>query len=305
MDTFPDFKAPGFNVDAYNARFRDSNVIIHASTKDVSYPEHWGPVSVKCAFNGNEYYELDRCRYKVDDTGFLLLNEGQHYSSYIHSSATVESFTINFSPAFVREVYAGWYSEACPHEGTAMQPPPFCERIYKHNGPASAQLFLLKRLSRDFYKHPERIEESYVLLLQALFQLQLEESVRIKKIRAVKPATQKELYQRLMRVRDYIDSSYSGDISLDQLAAVSCLNTSYLLRQFKLYFHITPRQYAIQKRMAEATRLLIKTNRSITEICYGVGYQDLTSFSKLFRQFYRVSPEVYRLQHCLKKSIFT
>jgi AraC family transcriptional regulator len=305
MDVFPDFKAPGFNVEAYNKRFRESNVIIRASARDVAYAPHWGPLSIKCAFNGNEHYEFSHCRYRVDDGSFLLLNEGQVYSSYIHSDTPVDSFTINFSADYIRKGYAGWHPGSCPGDEAVLTPLSFCERIYLHDREVSPYIFLLSMLSKNFYRCQDRIEECYMHLLHSLFTLQLRENGHAGKVQAVKTATQRELYQRLMRARDYIESCYADDISLEKLAAASCLNASYLLRQFKKYFGLTPRQYAIRKRMALAASLLSTSRKPVTEICYVTGYKDLTSFCKLFRQFYHASPQQYRLQHCGKKSIFT
>ena len=305
MDAFPDFKAPGFNAGLYNKRFRESNVIINASAREVSYAPHWGPLSIKCAFNGNEYYEFNDCRYRVDDTGFLLLNEGQIYSSYIHSDTMVESFTINFSADYVNHAYTGWQRDDVHHDEEVTGPQSFCERIHSHGTEVSHYIFLLRTLSKDFYVQQARIEECYMLLMHALFQLQQAEKSAVQKVQAIKTCTQQELYQRLMRARDYIESCYAEDISLEKLAAASCLNASYLLRQFKQYFGISPRQYAIRKRMATASMLLKTSGRTVTEICYLCGYKDLTSFCKLFRQFYHTSPQEYRLQHCTKKSIFT
>ena len=268
MDAFPDFKAPGFNIKAYNKRFRESNVIIHATARDVAYPLHWEPLSIKCAFNGNEYYEFGNCRYRVDDGSFLLLNEGREYSSYIHSHTTVESFTLNFSAGYVSKAYAGWQDTE-----NAPAPPPFCERLYHHDTQVSHYIFLLKTLSKKFEGQQERIKEYYMLLLHSLFNLQQKERDDIKKVQAVKTTTQKELHQRLMRAKDYIESCYAEDISLERLAAASCLNASYLLRQFKKYFGLSPRQYAIHKRMAIAAALLKTTREPVTEICYLAGYR--------------------------------
>lgn len=304
VDSFPNFRKPGFDIRSYNKMFTKSNIIIHASAKEVAYDPHWGPLSIKCAFNGNEYYEFNRCRYRVDDSGFLLLNEGQVYSSYIHSATPVESFTINFTADYIANAYSGWLRNACPgEEGTDM--PLFCERLYNHHPPVSQYIFLLKKLTGRFGAEQARIEECFLLLLHALFGLHRRQQAEVEKVRAVKSSTQRELHQRLMRARDYIESCYAEDISLEKLAAASCLNPSYLLRQFKQYFGVSPRQYAIRKRMSAAADLLKHSDATVTAVCYLCGYQDLTSFCKLFRQFYRASPQEYRWQHCAKKSIFT
>jgi AraC-like DNA-binding protein len=104
-----------------------------------------------------------------------------------------------------------------------------------------------------------------------------------------------ELYKRLTRAKDYMDSCYTRDISLAELARVSYLNNTYFLRQFRNYYQITPRQYLIRRRM-ESAREILQTNKKlpITDICSKVGYSDLSSFSKLFKQYYSLSPEQYR-----------
>ncbi|HYF30390.1 MAG TPA: AraC family transcriptional regulator [Chitinophagaceae bacterium] len=296
MDEFPDVKVPGFNFEAYNKRFLESNVLIHAKAKEIFYAEHWGPMSIKCAFNGNEVYELGSCRYRVDDQQFLVLNEGQTYTSYIHATTVVESMTVNFSRFFVQEVWNGNAAVAFSEDRDAHYPV-FCERLYQHNSTISPYLQLVRTLSREFQQNRERIEELFFLMLHAIFQLQEQETKKIQQVKAVKASTRKELYQRLMRARDHIESCYAEDVSLETLAAASCLNAMYLLRQFKIYFGVTPRQYAIRKRMTVAEELLKKTDLPVTEICYVVGYNDLTSFTKLFKQFYHYAPTTYRLQH--------
>lgn len=56
MKQFPNFNLRGFDIETYNERFKKNNVIIHATSKDVSFPEHWGLPFYKCAFNGEEHY---------------------------------------------------------------------------------------------------------------------------------------------------------------------------------------------------------------------------------------------------------
>ncbi|MGZ3846693.1 MAG: helix-turn-helix transcriptional regulator, partial [Flavisolibacter sp.] len=80
-----------------------------------------------------------------------------------------------------------------------------------------------------------------------------------------------------------------------ELSGVCFMNETYLLRCFKNFFGITPRQYLIKKRMEAASQMLqSRRNLLITEICFNVGYDDLSSFSKLFKKYFRLSPEAYR-----------
>ena len=148
------------------------------------------------------------------------------------------------------------------------------------------------------------ITEQYYLLLEKMVLLHTRVDREIQQVKAVKASTRKELYRRLYFAKDYIDARYMNNVSLSELAGVACLNPAYFLRQWKKYFGGTPHRYLMQKRVSVAAELLATTHHSVTEICYCVGYEDISSFIKLFRRQYQITPEKYQLQH-RKKSIFT
>ncbi len=306
MTAFPDFARPGFDIQRYNQRFKDSNMMIHARSKDVAYPEHWGSLSVKCAFNGNEYYQSGSCHYTVNDTNYLIFNDGRTYSSHIYSDKEVESFTVNFSPAFERKVVVGFLltdqTNLDDPDFTKPDRHEFVEKLYPHDQFVSPVLKQLKNLAENFENNRERIEELYHELLINMLREQQGVWNEIRKINAIKLSTKAELYRRLHQAKDYMDSCYAESINLEKLGLITCLNTAYFLRQFKSFFGITPRQYLIKKRMEAALLMLQGFDRSITEICYETGYSELSSFGKLFKQFYGISPEQYQ-QNSMKKSI--
>jgi AraC family transcriptional regulator len=308
MTEFPDFNAAGFDMKAYNRRFREGNVIIHARSADVAYPSHWGCLSIKCALNGREYYEANNTAYAVDDTCFLILNEGQVYSSYIYSEWPVESFTINFSELFTRTVLDSLLIHdplgGSRDAAAAPRSLEFIERLYPHDNSLSPILSALYRRTLAKEQDMTAITEQYYLLLEKMVLLHTRVDREIQQVKAVKASTRKELYRRLYFAKDYIDARYMNNVSLSELAGVACLNPAYFLRQWKKYFGGTPHRYLMQKRVSVAAELLATTHHSVTEICYCVGYEDISSFIKLFRRQYQVTPEKYQLQQ-RKKSIFT
>ncbi|HVX49827.1 MAG TPA: AraC family transcriptional regulator, partial [Chitinophagaceae bacterium] len=256
MRGFPDFTVPGFDMEVYNDRFKKSNVIIHASSADISYAEHWGCLSIKCAVNGNEYYRCQDRFYAVNSSNYLILNEGSNYSSYIFSRQPVESFTINFSSAFeatvIQSLLADVNKTLDSGNNCTLQRVEFTEKLYAHDNCVSPVLNKLYRLSLEEKTGGAYIAELYYVLLERLLLLQQNVNKEIKNVAAAKASTQKEIYKRLHYAQDYIDSSFSSDINLQQLSVVACLNSAYFLRQFKKYFGVTPYRYIIQKRLAAA-----------------------------------------------------
>jgi AraC family transcriptional regulator len=304
INKFPDFAAAGFNLDAYNQSFKQSNIIINAFSADVSYPVHWGCLSVKCAFDGDEIYKLSDRRYAVNDTNYFICNDGEYYSSYIAARQPVESFNLNFSRQFVNTVAQ---SLLAPDQQLIDQPDliktrpnEFVQKLYRHGDVLSTAIKKLKGLTKNFDQNKEFIIGQYHVVLNELFLSQYDIQKKIQKITAVKFSTQKELFKRLHYAKDYIESCYMEDITLSQLANVACLNSAYLLRKFKQYFNKTPHQYLIQKRMAIAAGLLAHSGQPVTEVCFNSGYADLSSFCRLFKKHYQQTPENYRLANSKK-----
>jgi len=170
------------------------------------------------------------------------------------------------------------------------------EKLYQHDKPVSPFLFRLFSLSLQ--THPDEIllKELYYKLMESLLLRERQVHTDIQKINAIKPSTKTELYRRLHYAKDFIDSCYMTEISLEKIAGIAHLNTAYFLRRFKNYFHVTPYQYIIERRLREAKRLFEKPGMSVTDVCFSVGYQDPTSFIKLFKKYFGMSPDCYQKQ---------
>ena len=303
MKAFPDFNSPGFDINEYNKKFKDNNIVIHASSSCVSYPEHWGCLSIKCAFHGNEYYQSGSRFYAVNDTNYLVMNEGSFYSSYIFSKSPVESFTVNFSDEFEINAIKGLmhtHEHLLDFIDPGTRKMEFTEKLYKHNELISPVLFQLFSVSSQPCCNKILIRELYYTLIERLLLNQKNINKEVQHIKAVKASTRNELYKRLHYAKDFIDSCYMTDLSLEKIAETAHLNTAYFLRSFKYFFKVTPYQYIIHRRLDEAKKLLENSKVSVTEVCFSVGYYDLTSFIKLFRNKFGLSPEKYQKEFIKK-----
>src|SRR5215470_10070381 len=145
MNDFPDFYESCFDITAYNKIFKKKNVLIHASSKDVSYAEHWGPLSVKCTIRGNEHYECNGRFYTVSEDHYLIFNDGQYYSSFIHSNTGTESFTINFSTEFQQCVLQSFQNKL--DDSRQHYSFEFIEKLYNRNNLVTPLVLKLYRAS--------------------------------------------------------------------------------------------------------------------------------------------------------------
>lgn len=97
-------------------------------------------------------------------------------------------------------------------------------------------------------------------------------------------------------IKRFIASEYAGNLSLSRIAERYGYSGDYTIKLFKSEFGITPYQYLIKKRLAQAEHLLLTTSDSVEEISRKVGYNDFSTFYRDFRKKYGMSPSAKRAE---------
>ncbi|MGH9381118.1 MAG: helix-turn-helix domain-containing protein [Thermoanaerobaculia bacterium] len=106
--------------------------------------------------------------------------------------------------------------------------------------------------------------------------------------------TVEERNRRMLRARDAMDRAYAEPLDIPALARVACASEGHFIRTFRATFGETPHRYLQRRRVERAMFLLCQTGRSVTEICFEVGFNSLGTFSRTFRHIVGESPTVYR-----------
>lgn len=99
---------------------------------------------------------------------------------------------------------------------------------------------------------------------------------------------------RIKTMLAYIQNHYQEELTADTIAKSASISTSECLRCFKSAIHTTPIQYVKQFRIQKAAELLSSTDRKIVEIGSLCGFQDMSYFSKTFREVKGLTPSRYR-----------
>jgi len=95
-------------------------------------------------------------------------------------------------------------------------------------------------------------------------------------------------------VLEYIRHHYRQPISNQQLASVSKMSLRAFERQFLASFHLTPQKYLRKLRLRIASRALIYTNGSLSELALDCGFADQSHFTREFRRQFGRTPRDYR-----------
>jgi AraC-like DNA-binding protein len=103
------------------------------------------------------------------------------------------------------------------------------------------------------------------------------------------------LYRRILQAKLFIDSNYADSIDLGNIADEAYFSKFHFTRQFKKIYGKTPHQYFNAVRIEKAMQLL-RTGIHVSEVCYSVGFQSLSSFSGLFKRIVGLAPSAYLAQ---------
>jgi len=120
----------------------------------------------------------------------------------------------------------------------------------------------------------------------------------IERIRSICFSNDKQL-ETVIAIRNLINNNFERELSLDFLSHTRFTSKYHLLRLFKKYYGLTPKQYLISKRI-EKSKEYLKKGMGVSETCYAVGFEAPSSFSTLFKSKIGLSPTEFQ-----KRATFT
>jgi YesN/AraC family two-component response regulator len=102
---------------------------------------------------------------------------------------------------------------------------------------------------------------------------------------------------KLSKVFQFIEQHYRESINLEDVAQVAGYSPAYLTSLVQEQTGRTIKRWIIERRMAESRRLLKTTTNSIKQVAELSGYADAGYFTRQFRKFHSVSPQVWRQEN--------
>src|SRR5580704_12260112 len=93
-----------------------------------------------------------------------------------------------------------------------------------------------------------------------------------------------DVYKKIVGAKVYIDQNFREPINLDRLAREACLSRFHFHRLFTRIYQKTPHQYLTGKRIEQARQWLAAKDWTVVEICTGIGFESIGSFSTLFKK---------------------
>jgi len=100
--------------------------------------------------------------------------------------------------------------------------------------------------------------------------------------------------RRILKVKNFISKNYQDEIRLPQLSDIAGMSPSAFSRFFKLHTGRNLTEYIIDIRLGAASRMLVDTAQSVSEISFKCGFNNLSNFNRIFKKKKGCSPTEFR-----------
>ena len=108
-------------------------------------------------------------------------------------------------------------------------------------------------------------------------------------------STVKSIPEKIARSREIIDASYSDPFfCIESLAEKIGISSTYLRREFRRTYEVSPIAYLKGVRIESAVKLLLSQNMTVEEVGAACGYSSTSYFIQYFHKKTGESPNQYR-----------
>lgn len=103
--------------------------------------------------------------------------------------------------------------------------------------------------------------------------------------------------ERINLIYDYVRKNYLRQITLLEVSEIVSMSKEAFCRFFKRRFNKSFFEFVNEYKISLATKMLIDTDLSISEVGYKTGYNNLTFFYRQFNKFMQMPPSQFRLNY--------
>ncbi|MBQ8849599.1 MAG: AraC family transcriptional regulator [Clostridia bacterium] len=277
--------------DIYIAKHKPGNKLI-------SPPHVHSYYEINYFQSGSHMYVIDDTEIQVSEGDILIVYPNVIHKTYTSADCSKEftvSTVLKFTPSFLYPM--NFSASDLKH---LLLPLKF-ENKYALIHPDDPLHEKLSQLIKMAINEVSNHESGYELALRGCISLIYTDILRNlsedEELTAIQTETKKANLDLIYKALAYIDDHYSEQISMQQLSKECNVNYYHFSRLFQQYTGQGFRDYLMKFRLNKATRMLLQTNDSITNIAMDCGFETISYFIKKFQEHTGMTPKNFRKQY--------
>jgi AraC-like DNA-binding protein len=275
---------------------RRGNAVMYSALTRFESKIPTGKFAVKYVMNGWEQYTVRDKQFILNSGDYLLCNAASEGKVLVDNLHQVQGICIDIEQTLMSEVVASLRSpdSSIPdlNLGSFFCTEEFLEQTF--NAYQSKLGSLLKKIEHIIQKSPfesHQFElEFYYYLAEAIVDDYIPTVKEFRTLRCIKLSTKRDLFRKLSEGKNFMDNHYCIDIDISEVARQSNISQYHFFRLFRMMYGMSPYQYIRNKRLVKANQLLKTKDMPLAQLAMDIGYSDIYSFSKAYKQFYGAAP---------------
>ena len=257
---------------------------------------HWHQELQFCVvLNGVVDFYVNQSHFIIKEGDGIFINAGQLHMARNHGLSDSTYICLDFHPRMISN-FAGSIIES-KYVSPYLADPEFAHCFLSSKIKWQEQILdTLLEISSNYHSNtPDEMQ--ITLQLGSVWHTLISSKSEVRK---ALPDT--AISPQVREIMQYIRDNYMNNISLDTLADMTSLARSSCCRKFKKQTSCTISEFILNVRLQEASRLLLTSDYTITEISMLCGFNDSSYFTKEFRLKTGISPSMYRKEKSSIKS---
>ncbi len=100
--------------------------------------------------------------------------------------------------------------------------------------------------------------------------------------------------EKILQAQRWLEDNYGASVVIDELAGRAAISPRHFKRRFRRATGESPLGYLQNLRIEAAKEKLANSRENVKEITYRIGYEDSSTFRRLFKKHTGISPREYR-----------
>ncbi|MDN3667433.1 helix-turn-helix domain-containing protein [Algibacter miyuki] len=230
---------------------------------------------------GTGTHQIDLKEYELKEGTVLRIAKGQIHA--FQKEATYEGFLIIFTENFILNYFSKASIQTISH-------------LYNYHitSPISNDKTLnqdfLSQLIPEIENHNHFAQKNITSALLNLYLLKLERKSQNNGI----PSKPSKYYNTFMLFKNLVETHYSKTRNVKDYATMLSVSSKHLNQVVKEFTLNTAKVFIDNYVILEVKRDIVISKNSIKEIAFNTGFEEVTNFTKFFKNKTGVSPKVYR-----------